>query len=364
MNIKGIIVLLTMGMVIAMALACSRGPEASGTAPESNTAEVTGAAAETTPAQPATESGGVRTVSADETAVENRPAVEAGQTPSPMIANLPEPAAIISNGGEAMLQSTSGQQAGILVSGRGEVSAPADVAILRLGVETFAGTVAVARDEASTAMAGVRTVLETRGVPEADIQTKYFRINPRYTSREITRCPGAQGMGTSGSRLSPTATPAPMVPGGGEIGMVVQEGCFTDRERVISGYEVGNNLEVKLRDLDSVGEIIDEVTEAGGDSIRFNGIDFSLDDPSGLESQALTAAIKDAIAKAEDVATAAGVQLGDLAYISESSGGVPGSPFFGSAQFAMQESAVLTRISGGTLEVSASVQALFAIDEN
>ena len=44
------------------------------------------------------------------------------------------------------------------------------------------------------------------------------------------------------------------------------------------GYQVNNQLTVKVRDLESVGEIIDQVTEAGGDLTRFQGIRFTIDD--------------------------------------------------------------------------------------
>ena len=65
------------------------------------------------------------------------------------------------------------------------------------------------------------------------------------------------------------------------------------------------------------------------------------------------------MSKAADIAETAGVELGDLRHISESASGQPGFP-----QFAMLESAAFKRgtsISGGSLEVSATVQALFAI---
>ncbi len=353
MNIRGIVILLALGVVLTLALACSSRPDAAGIA-----------AAGLAPAWPASDSGVAAALFPGEKAVSTGPGATIGQA-SPPAAAVTEPAALVARAGDAMVQSANGQTSGILVSGRGEVSAPPDVAILHLGVQASASAVAVARKEAAAAMASVRAALDERDVPESDIQTRYFRINPRYTSREVTWCPEAQGTGTSGSQPSPTPTPAPMGSMGDETGMVVQEGCFTERESVISRYEVGNNLEVRLRDLDAVGEIIDEVTEAGGDSIRFDGIDFSIDDPSELEDQALAAAVEDAISKAQDVASATGVQLGDLLHISEGAGGQPGFPYFNQrAAYAMADSAVMTRVSGGTLEVSASVQALFGIQGN
>ncbi len=259
----------------------------------------------------------------------------------------------------SVVQASGGQPLGVVVSRRGEVSAAPDIAILNLGVESFASTVAAARGEADSAMASVMEVLETREVPDEDRQTRHFRIRPRYTSREVTRCPESEA---ASNEPTSTATPAPMPPPGVGMDMVVQEGCFTDRERVVTGYEVSNDLTVKLRDLDTVGEIIDEVTSAGGDQIRFNGIDFSIDDPSPFQDEALTAAINDAVSKAEAMAETAGVELGSLLHISEgfsSDGGYP-APLAGMA-YAMAPAAASAPVSGGTLEVTASVQALFSI---
>jgi uncharacterized protein YggE len=263
----------------------------------------------------------------------------------------------------SVVQSAGGQPLGVAVSGRGEVSAAPDIAILNLGVESFASTVAAARGEANSAMASVMEVLEAREVPDEDSQTRHFRIRPRYTNREVTRCPESEA---ASAEPTPTATPAPMLPPGVGMDMVVQESCFTDRERVVTGYEVSNGITVKLRDLDTVGEIIGEVTNAGGDQIRFNGINFSIDDPSRLQDEALTAAINDAVSKAGWVAETAGVQLGSLLHISEGfpSDGVYPAHLYGAAgsmAYAMDPAPSSAPVSGGTLEVTASVQALFSI---
>ena len=54
------------------------------------------------------------------------------------------------------------------------------------------------------------------------------------------------------------------------------EDCYKERESVIVGYQVNNQLTVKVRDLDSVGVIIDQVTEAGGNLTRFQGLSFTI----------------------------------------------------------------------------------------
>ena len=340
---------------MALALACSSEREIPTAV--TNATSQGAATAETTLSIETPAAVGNGTVLASEKPVETGTIPGVSRSATSSTTNVYTPGAEGALTSRTVVQAANGQPLGVMVSGRGEVSAAPDIAILNLGIESFASAVAAARSEADTAMASVMEALEAREVPDEDIQTRHFRIHPRYTSREVTRCPETQATSTGPTS---TATPAPEP----AMGMAVQEGCFTDREHVITGYEVGNDLTVKLRDLDAVGEIIDEVTDAGGDQIRFNGIDFSIDDPSPLEGQALTAAINDAIAKAGAVAETAGVELGNLLHISEgvSQDGIYPAPQF--RAFALEASTYGTQVSGGTLQVTASVQALFSIKDN
>ena len=367
MNVRGIMLALAIGALTTLGLACSSETE-TGTA-ASNIPGSGAATAETTlhTESPAPVGNGTSnsTVLAAERPAGAATVAGAVQSAPSATAGVAAPVNVAARAGGTVLQSANGQPMGVMVSGRGEVSSAPDVAILNLGVESFASTVAEARTTADKAMARVMDVLEAREVPDEDIQTRYFRINPRYTSREVTRCPEAADTGTSSDQTAQTTTPAPDPAIGIALGIAAQEGCVTDREHIITGYEVGNSLTVKLRDLDTVGEIIDEVTNAGGDQIRFNGIDFSIDDPSALEDEALTAAINDAIVKAGAVAETAGVELGSLLHISEGlsrDGAYPAPMYRMAVGYGMDaaESAVL--VSGGSIQVTASVQALFAIE--
>ncbi|MCH8349032.1 MAG: SIMPL domain-containing protein [Chloroflexi bacterium] len=256
-------------------------------------------------------------------------------------------------------------QQGIWVSGRGEATAVPDLAILNLGVESFGSTVAEARSDAAEAMGQVMKVVAGRNIADRDVQTKFFNINPRYSTREITRCvepdEPASGVETSVQQVLPG------VPEGPTLEIVrprTKDECFKDRERVLIGYQVTNQLTIKLRDLDGIGELIDQVTEAGGDLIRFQGINFTIDDTKELKDQARIAAIEDLRARANQVAALSGVKLGALINISES-GGSQQRPVFESVArgaFAMAAAPLATSISTGELEVVVNMQALFAIE--
>jgi len=175
------------------------------------------------------------------------------------------------------------QNTGIWVTGQGEVMAVPDIAELSLGVEARADTVSEAQAQASEAMHQVMQVLRDNGVAEEDIQTQRFNIYPvtRWIEKE-------------------------------------------EKEEVIS-YRVSNMVLAKIRDKDyesrpldyRVGIIINAVAEAGGDFIRIQGINFSVDDPVRYYEEARVKAMKDAKDKATQLANLAGVKLGEPTYISE-----------------------------------------------
>ncbi len=204
---------------------------------------------------------------------------------------------------------------GISVSGRGVAVAAPDIASLSLGVSTLRDSARQARDDAASLVTDLIASLEENGIAEEDYHTSQFSINP-----EIDYRPSGQ--------------------------------------QVIRGYRVTSILAVTVRDLDRVGEVIDDAVDAVGDPIRVQGVTFSIEDPAALQSEARALAMADARTKAEELAALAGVDLGKPIAISESSaGGVP-PVFFGDAGLAQGDE---TPISPGQLEIIVSVQVSYAI---
>ncbi|MEX1022996.1 MAG: SIMPL domain-containing protein, partial [Dehalococcoidia bacterium] len=70
---------------------------------------------------------------------------------------------------------------GIAVTGRGAASVSPDVAMVNLGVEVNAPTVAEARSQAAMAMEAIEDAITGHGVEERDIQTQHFNIYPQYS---------------------------------------------------------------------------------------------------------------------------------------------------------------------------------------
>lgn len=239
----------------------------------------------------------------------------------------------------------NGQVSGIWVTGVGRETVRPDLATISLGVEARASTVAEAMTQANQAMNKIMEALRARGIPENDIQTQYFNIQPQYSYRDVETC-----------------DPAPMPPDGTSKPMPEQ--CYRHGEQVLTGYIVTNQVSVKVRDFSILGQLIDEVAAAGGDATRVNGISFSVEDTTAAANKAREEAVKDAIAKADQFASLTGVNRGRLMYIAESGGYYP-QPYMlrGIAEGAVPaKDGSVTPISSGEFEITVSVQAVFAIE--
>lgn len=211
---------------------------------------------------------------------------------------------------------TTPDPGGISVSGTGTVSVAPDVAVISLGVEVRAQTVAAAREGAAKALEAVRASLKRNGVEDRDIKTQGLSINPEYASR-------------------PTSQPT------------------------IIGYVVANQVSIKVRKLDDASKVLDDAVLAGGDSVRVNGISFDVDQPEKYHAQARELAVKDARQRAEALAKLAGVELGKPRTINEFSG--PTSPVPAIARSGAGLADTATPISAGESEVAVQVSIVYEL---
>jgi uncharacterized protein YggE len=166
-------------------------------------------------------------------------------------------------------------------------------------------------------MDGVMKALKSNGVAEKDIQTQRFSIYP------------------------------------------MRKWIEDEQREIIIGYRVTNIVVAKIRQVDKVGTIIDDVAEVGGDLTRIENIGFSIDDPTPYYKEARAEAIGDAVAKAKQMADSANIKLGKLLYISESTPYVPVvRDFLLKAEGAAPST---TPISAGELEIQVTVQMVYDI---
>jgi uncharacterized protein YggE len=124
----------------------------------------------------------------------------------------------------------------------------------------------------------------------------------------------------------------------------------------ITGYRVTNIVSVKVRQIANVGSVMDAAIEAGANNV--GGVFFSVDNPAPFEEQARTQAVKDAMAKAQTLASAAGVRVGRILTITETSG--PVIPLYKEA-FAVPAAQAAGPIETGSTEITVSVEMHFEI---
>ena len=205
----------------------------------------------------------------------------------------------------------------VRVAGTGMVAGDPDVVVLSIGVSVERDSVKQARTEAAEAMTGVIDSLKGNGLLDEDIQTQHFSIYQRYD--------------------------------------------YIKGKREFRGYNVTNTVSAKIRDLDTVGNVIDDAAEAGGDLVQINSIQFSIDDPTTLKMQARVAAMQAAQAKAQTLATEGGVTLGTPISISESGDFYVPRPVNLEFAFADDAGAVDTPIQSGQLQITVTVNVIYEI---
>ncbi len=203
-------------------------------------------------------------------------------------------------------------RARIVVVGEGSVTVAPDYARIRSGVSSSAKTVKEASDTNSKLMAGILAALANAGIAKKDIQTSEFSIEPVYAS--------------------------PISSGGPKL----------------SGFRVTNEVNVTIHQISQVGEVLDRLVAAGATDA--GNVAFLVSDRDKALDQARDAALANARHKAELYARASGLNLGGVAWITESSEFEPFAPMAARGKLAAParpvpiesgENAITARITAG-----------------
>jgi uncharacterized protein YggE len=200
----------------------------------------------------------------------------------------------------------------ITVVGHAEIQGRPDTAIIQIGVDTEAKTAKEALDLNSKQSAAVQKKLTDLGIDVKDIQTSGFSIYPTYA--------------TDGRQLT--------------------------------GYRVGNAVTVKIRSLDKAGALLDQVVQAGANSI--SGINFTIDNPRTLQDQAREQAMSDAKTRADLLAKAGGASVGDVLIITENVGSMV-VPMPMAARVAGAQDSMAVPIQPGQQTIAIDVQVTYAL---
>jgi uncharacterized protein YggE len=203
----------------------------------------------------------------------------------------------------------------VSVAGSGQVFLTPDIAYITIGVRTEGEDAAKSVASNNSQAKKVEEEIESLGVDEKDIQTTNFNIHPMHEYDEMGNIRGTI-------------------------------------------YVVENTIRVTMRDLDMIGELLSAAVESGANFIH--GIQFDVADKSEALSEAREAAVESAQAQAEELAQAAGVNLGRVESIT-TYGGYPTPLYEGIGGGAPRSVAAEVPISPGQLSISVEVNMVYEI---
>ena len=170
----------------------------------------------------------------------------------------------------------------IAVSGEGKVQAVPDLATINIGVFSQGTSAVDVKNQNNDKINKVIAFIKAQGVADTDITTSQLSLQPMYD--------------------------------------------YTKGQQVITGYQNNQTVTVKVhgvdKDTSTVDKILDGSVNNGANEV--SGVSLSIEKPADLQQKAQLIAIEDAKQKAQQLAQAAGLKLGKVVNVSESSSGYPG----------------------------------------
>jgi len=203
----------------------------------------------------------------------------------------------------------------INVSGDGEVTLTPDIAYLYLGVMTDKPTAMEAQTANSIAINNVINAIKNEGIKDEDIKTINYSISPKYEYDKNT--------GNS----------------------------------KIVGYTVSNTLNVTVKDMNKVGQIINKAVENGANIS--NSISFGISNYEKYYNMALLNALLNAQGKVQTISNFLNIKLGAPIKITENSGGIPNRYPVPISDKLAADSSASTAIQVGTYKVTANVSLVY-----
>lgn len=204
----------------------------------------------------------------------------------------------------------------LTVSAEGKVEGRPDMATINLGVTTEAQTAAAALADNARRMTALTAALRRAGVAERDIQTSNVSVSPQQQYRE-------------------------------------------NEPPLTTGYQANNTVTAKVREIDTVGRVIDAAVGAGGNTV--NGVFFSYQDPDAQLDIARRNAIAEARRRADIYARALNMSVVRVVAVQEGGGFSPPYPVPMMARMEAQDAAAQTPIAPGQIETTANVSVTFEL---
>lgn len=205
----------------------------------------------------------------------------------------------------------------LTVQGAGSVTLKADTATVMLGVRKYARDVKEAQQAVNESMDSVIEALTGAGVLKEDMYTSSISIYPTYDY---------------------------------------------DENDSIKGYTASNTVTFVTEDIEGVGAYIDAAFDAGANTL--DDVRFSAADTLEASNQALRLAIESARDKAQVMAEAAGMELGELISMQEGDGYSYGASVpYARNGVATESASDKTQVFAAKQEVTAQVTLQFALKE-
>jgi len=204
----------------------------------------------------------------------------------------------------------------LTVTGQGEIKVKPDTAVLTIGVVTEDKSSQNAVRANAEASQKVQAAIKGTGIAEKDIQTSNYSVQPVY------------------------------------------EADHPGRRATIVGFRVYNQVRVTIREIAKLSSVIDAATEAGSNTIE--GINFTKENQTEVENEALAKAVLDARRKADQLAKAADIEIRGVWEINESGINRPPWPMYAMAKDAGVGGAS-TPIQPGEVSVTANVTVVYQL---
>jgi len=202
----------------------------------------------------------------------------------------------------------------IIVSGEGVIKATPDQAWINIGVESRSKVSKDAQQRNAEVMTAVQQKIAAFSIPKDAIKTTAVDLQLEFD--------------------------------------------YANGKQTPRGYVARNTVEVRVDDLARLGDVLDAVVASGATTIH--GLRFDVKQREQIEATALQAAVKNATAKAQAIATGASRAVDRIIRIEEVSSGGP-VPMMKNFAMARAGADASTPVEAGELEIRAQVRLSVAI---
>lgn len=212
----------------------------------------------------------------------------------------------------------------ISVTGEGKVSAVPDLATVNIGVLSQGATAVDVKNQNNEKVNKVVAFIKAQGVDAKDITTTQFSFYPTQD--------------------------------------------YNNGTPKITGYQGNQSVTVKVRGVDKSQSVLEKILDGSvnNGANQINGVNLTVEKPTDLQNQARKLAIADAKVKARQLADEAGLKLGKVVSVSESSGGYPGPiPYAVNSAYGLgggtMEKSIAPDIQTGSQEISETMTVVFEL---